>query len=46
MGNMSKLNPIGKRIVLFQRENGKLIPIHYVFHVPGLGMNFIFTFFL
>ena len=41
MGNLSKLNPIGKGIVQFQRENGKIIPLHDVLHVSGLGMNLI-----
>ena len=41
MGNLSKLNPVGKGTVQFQRENGKIIPLHDVLHVPGLGMNLI-----
>ena len=41
MGNLSKLNPVGKGIVQLQRENGKIIPLHDVLHVPGLGMNLI-----
>ena len=38
---MSKLNPVEKGIVQFQRENGKIIPLHDVLYVPGLGMNLI-----
>ncbi|KAH9291809.1 hypothetical protein KI387_043002 [Taxus chinensis] len=41
MGNLSKLNPVGKGTVQFQRENGKIVPLHDVLHVPGLGMNLI-----
>ena len=46
MGNLSKLNPVGKGTVQFQRENGKIIPLHDVLHVPGLGMNLIYVFVL
>ena len=46
MGNLSKLNPIGKGIVQLQREDGKIIPLHDVLHVPGLGMNLISIFVL
>ena len=41
MGNLSKLNPVGKGIVQFQRENGKIIPLHDVLYGPSLGMNLI-----
>ena len=41
MGNLSKLDPIGKGIVQFQRENGQIILVHDVLYVPGLGMNLI-----
>ena len=43
MRNLSKLNPVGKGTVQFQRENGKIIPLHDVLYVPGLGMNLIFV---
>ena len=43
MGNLSKLNPVGKGTVQLQRENGKIIPLHDVLHVPGLGMNLIYV---
>ena len=41
MGNLFKLNSVGKGTVQFQRENGKIIPLHDVLYVPGLGMNLI-----
>ena len=41
MGNLSKLNLVWKGTIQFQRENGKIIPLHNVLHVPGLGMNLI-----
>ena len=43
MGNLSKLNLVGKGTVQFQTENGKIIPLHDVLYVPGLGMNLIFV---
>jgi len=43
MGNLSKLNPVGKGTVQFLRENVKIILVHDVLHVPGLGMNLIFV---
>ena len=46
MGNLSKLNTVGKGTIQFQRENGNIIPVHDVLHVPGLGMNLIFVFVL
>lgn len=46
MGNNSKLSLVGKGIILFQRENGKSIPIRDVLHVPDLGMNLILVFVL
>ena len=46
MGNLSKLNPVGKGTVQFQRENGKIISLHDVLHVSGLGMNLIYVYVL
>ena len=42
MGNLSKLNSVGKGTVQFQRENGKIISLHDVLHVSGLGMKYLF----
>ena len=38
MGNLSKLNPVEEGIVQFQREKGKIIPVHVVLHVPRLDL--------
>ena len=39
MVNFSKLNLVGKEIIYYE----KIILVHNVLHVPGLGMNFIFV---
>ena len=41
MGNLSKINLVGKGTIQFQRENEKIILLHDVMYVPGLGMNLI-----
>ena len=41
MGNLSKLNLVGKGTIQFQRENGKIIPLYDVLYVLGLGTNLI-----
>lgn len=41
MWDKSKCNLDARGTILFQRENGKVIPIHDMLHVPGLGMKLI-----